>query len=64
MRILWFSFFLGWLCNTLCMRYGGVVLFKKLRLFFIGLIIGDLLMGGIWAIVGLFSDGGYQVLPN
>jgi hypothetical protein len=64
MRILWFSFFIGWLCNAVCMRYGGVILFKKLRFFFIGLIIGDLLMGGTWAIVGLFSDGSYQVLPN
>ena len=64
MRILWFSFFLGWLCNAMCMRYGGVVLFKKLRFFFIGLIIGDLLMGGTWAIIGLFSDGSYQVLPD
>jgi hypothetical protein len=64
MRILWFSFFVGWLCNAVCMRYGGVVLFKKLRFFFIGLIIGDLLMGGTWAIIGLFSDGSYQVLPD
>ena len=64
MDILWFSFFLGWLANTLCMRYGGVMLFKRLRLFFVGLIIGDFLMGGSWAIVGLFSDASYQVLPN
>jgi len=64
MHILWFSFFVGWACNALCMRYGGVVLFKKLRFFFIGMIIGDLLMGGSWAIVGLFADGSYQVLPD
>ncbi len=64
MRILWFSFLVGWLCNSFCMRYGGVVLFKKLRFFFIGLIIGDFLMGGSWAIVGLFTDASYQVLPN
>lgn len=64
MWILWFSFFTGWLFNTLCMRYGGVVLFKRLRLFFVGLIVGDFLMGGIWAAVGLFSDVGYQVLPD
>jgi hypothetical protein len=64
MRILWFSFFIGWLCNAICMRYGGVVLFKKLRLFFIGLIIGDLFMGGTWAIIGLFTYGSYQVLPG
>ena len=64
MRILWFSFFIGWLCNALCMRYGGVGLFKKLRNFFVGLIIGDFLMAGSWAIYGLFSYSSYLVLPN
>ncbi|MCP4687860.1 MAG: hypothetical protein GY859_07400 [Desulfobacterales bacterium] len=64
MRILWFSFFVGWMCNALCMRYGGVDLFRRLRLFFIGLIIGDFLMGGAWAIVGMFSDSSYLVLPD
>jgi len=33
MRILWISFFIGWLCNTVCMRYGGVTLFKKVQFF-------------------------------
>ncbi len=64
MRILWVSFFIGWVCNAICMRYGGVSLFKKIQFFFIGLIIGDFLMGGGWAIVGLFTDSGYQVLPD
>ena len=64
MRILWLSFFIGWACNALCMRYGGVVFFRKAQLFFVGLIIGDFLMGGGWAIVGIFTDLGYQVLPN
>lgn len=64
MRILWVSFFIGWACNSLCMRYGGIVLFRKLQFFFIGLIIGDFLMGGGWAIVGLFTDASYQVLPD
>ncbi|AOY60326.1 MULTISPECIES: DUF6785 family protein [Desulfococcus] len=64
MRILWVSFFIGWLANSLCMRYGGVALFKQLRYFFIGLIIGDFLMGGTWAVIGLFGDASYQVLPD
>jgi hypothetical protein len=64
MRILWFSFFVGWVCNALCMRYGGVTLFKKLRYLFVGLIIGDFLMGGAWAIFGLFADASYKVLPG
>jgi hypothetical protein len=64
MWTLWFSFFLGWLCNALCMRYGGVALFRKLRQFFIGLIIGDFFMAGSWAIYGLFSYASYIVLPD
>jgi hypothetical protein len=64
MRILWFSFLIGWACNALCIRYGGVILFKQLRFFFVGLIIGDFLMGGIWAIVGFFGDANYLVLPD
>lgn len=64
MRILWLSFFIGWACNALCMRYGGVHLFRRVQLFFVGLIIGDLLMGGTWAIIGLFTDSGYLVLPD
>lgn len=64
MRILWVSFFIGWACNALCMRYGGIHLYRKLQYFFIGLIIGDFLMGGGWAIVGIFTGTSYQVLPD
>jgi len=64
MRILWFSFFLGWLCNQLTIRYGGVALFKRVRLLFVGLILGDFLMGGIYAIIGLWAGQSYLVLPN
>ncbi len=64
MWTLWFSFFVGWACNALCMRYGGTALFKNLRFFFIGLIIGDFLMAGGWAVYGLFSYASYAVLPD
>jgi len=64
MKILWLSFFIGWVFNTLCMRYGGVILYKKMRYFFVGLIMGDFLMGGTWAIIGFFTEYGYQVLPT
>ncbi len=64
MWTLWFSFFVGWACNALCIRYGGTALFKNLRFFFIGLIIGDFFMAGSWAIYGLFSYASYMVLPD
>ncbi len=64
MKILWVSFFIGWVFNALCMRYGGIILFQKMRYFFVGLIMGDFLMGGTWAIIGMFTEYGYQVLPT
>lgn len=64
MRILWFSFFLGWLCNQLTLRYGGMPLFVKVRMVFVGLIVGDFLMGGVFAVAGLFLGQSYQVLPG
>ncbi|QJB55650.1 DUF6785 family protein [Pseudodesulfovibrio sp. zrk46] len=63
MKILWFPFFLGWLCNHLVLHYGGTALFNRVRFLFIGLILGDFLMGGIYAVIGLMSDQSYNVFP-
>jgi hypothetical protein len=63
MKILWFPFFLGWLCNHMVLHYGGTSLFNKVRFLFIGLILGDFLMGGIFAVIGLFNDQSYNVFP-
>ncbi len=64
MRILWFSFLVGWLCNALCLRYGGTFLYRRIRLVFIGLIIGDFCMGAFWALVSLYTGVSYLVLPS
>lgn len=63
MQILWFGFFIGWLCNTLVLRYGGATLYREIRRLFIGLIVGDMVMAVVWLIVGLFTPISYHVLP-
>ena len=63
MKILWFSFFVGWLCNNLCLRYGGTSLFNRLRFLFIGLVVGEFLMGGVFAVLGLITGQSYHVFP-
>lgn len=63
MRILWFGFFIGWLCNTLVLRYGGVHNFREARRIFIGLIVGDMVMAIVWLVVGIFAPLSYHVLP-
>lgn len=63
MQILWFGFFAGWFCNTLVIRYGGVNLYREVKLLFIGLIAGDMLMAILWLVVGIFAPVSYHVLP-
>ncbi|TVM19982.1 hypothetical protein DPQ33_01785 [Oceanidesulfovibrio indonesiensis] len=63
MDILWFSFFVGWLCNHLCLHYGGTALFRKVRNVFLGFILADFLMGGLYAIIGMITGMSYQVFP-
>jgi len=63
MKVLWFSILLGWLANHLCLRYGGTVFFRRLRLLFMGLILGDLLMGGMFWLLGLWTGRAYPVFP-
>lgn len=63
MKILWFPFFIGWLCNHLVLHYGGTSLFNRVRFLFIGLILGDFLMGGVYATIGLFQAQSYNVFP-
>jgi hypothetical protein len=63
MQVLWFGFFVGWLCNVLVLRYGGVNLFREARSLFIGLVVGDLVMAVIWLLVGLSASISYHALP-
>lgn len=63
MQVLWFGFFVGWLCNTLVLRYGGVNNFKEVRRLFIGMIVGDLTMAIVWLAVGIFTPISYHALP-
>jgi hypothetical protein len=64
MRLLWFSFLVGWVCNALCQRYGGNFLYRRVRLVFIGMILGDFVMGAFWALISLRSGVSYLVLPS
>ena len=63
MQILWFGFFVGWLCNTLVLRYGGLTFSREVRRLFIGLIVGDITMAVVWLIVGIFTPISYHVFP-
>lgn len=52
MDYFWFAFFVSWLIKFILMRQGGIKMHRKAAPFFLGLILGDYVLGSIWAILG------------
>jgi len=54
---IWFPAFMAWLCKTLILRLGGPHTYRVATPIFLGLAIGHILFaGGIWGLVGAFSE--------
>jgi hypothetical protein len=52
MDYFWFAFFISWLIKYILLKQGGMGMHRKAIPFFLGLILGDYVIGSIWAIVG------------
>lgn len=48
---LWLTIFLAWLAKLTVVKFGGGGAFRKARLFFLGMILGQFTVAGVWAIV-------------
>ena len=53
---LWFSVFVGWAVKASVSKYRGIGLYRKLLPFFLGLLLGDYIVGGTWVIIRLLFD--------
>ena len=49
---LWACVFIGWLAKALITRYGGAVAYRKALPFFVGLVLGEFVVGSLWGIYG------------
>jgi hypothetical protein len=52
---LWFSIFLSWLIKRLIIKHGGFRGYRSALPFFMGLLLGDYLIGGIWIVIRLLT---------
>ena len=52
---LWFPFMVSWLIKAPLLKYGGIRAYRKALPLFLGLILGDFVLGTMWGIMGLLT---------
>jgi len=53
MNLVWTPLLFAWVLKGAILRYGGVRLYRQLLPFFLGLILGQMLVGSAWHLIGL-----------
>lgn len=56
MSVLWVPMLIAWVVKILILRYGGLGLYRKCVPFFLGVILGECLMGGFWNLSGIARE--------
>ena len=51
----WFSIFIAWMFKAFILKYGGPKLYRMLRPFFLGLILGGFSSAGVWLLIDAFT---------
>ncbi len=49
----WFSIFLSWALKAILFQVGGLRTYRRAMPFFIGLVIGEFVVGAIWTLIGI-----------
>ena len=61
---IWFSLFSAWIVKLLLLKLGGLHIYRKATPFFLGLILGQFVVGSIWPILGIiFHVPTYGIWP-
>ena len=53
MHRLWIGMFIAWMIKGVLLRYGGLRLYRQALPFFLGLILGECVVGSLWTIFGI-----------
>jgi hypothetical protein len=53
MNRMWFAIFISWVAKKIILKHGGLRSYRAGIPFFIGLILGEFIIGGGWSIIGV-----------
>jgi hypothetical protein len=53
MNFVWLPLLIAWIIKMIILRMGGLKLFKSAVPFFLGLILGEMIVGCLWSLVGI-----------
>ena len=53
---LWLCIFIAWLIKVLLLKYGGAKAYKPIVPLFVGLILGDFMVGSFWNLYGIIME--------
>lgn len=56
MNLVWLPLFIAWLVKWLVLHYGSLRTYRRLEPFFLGLMLGEFIVGSIWSLLGMFTD--------
>ncbi len=56
MNVFWFSILVSFVLKWLILRHGGVSTHRKLIPLFLGLILGEFIVGSVWSLIGITLD--------
>jgi len=62
MDALWFSIFLAWLIKFLVLTFGGTKAFRQAGRFFLGMIMGQFAVAGVWDIINTVTGETWNVI--
>lgn len=64
MHRLWLPIFIAWVLKLIILRYGGLKLYRRALPFFLGVILGECVVGSFWTIWGIvFRIPSYAFWP-
>lgn len=55
-NLVWMPLLIAWVLKGLAMRYGGLRVYRQYVPFFLGLILGDCVIGSFWALLSLLLN--------